>query len=79
MLAFALVLTLNISRVTHPPTLDDFESAGMTRVEGFLDRIPTNLAPISEETVAHVGYDDSALYIIFVAHESSAAQTALGS
>ena len=40
--------------------------AGWTRVEGLIQRTPTNGQPISERTVVYLGYDDSRLYVFFV-------------
>ncbi|HMC21827.1 MAG TPA: DUF5916 domain-containing protein [Thermoanaerobaculia bacterium] len=64
---------LEIGRVTHAPSLSDFAGMtappaldGMKRLEGFTSRIPKNGLPISERTVAYVGYDNAALYIVFL-------------
>src|SRR5262245_18556693 len=38
---------------------------GMRRVEGFVQRMPNDGAPVSERTIVHVGYDSEFLYVGF--------------
>ncbi|MGE5361943.1 MAG: DUF5916 domain-containing protein [Bacteroidales bacterium] len=65
--------SLRIARLTSEPKLDDFldgESPdGMTRITGFLQREPTDGAPISRDTVVYLGYDNRNLYAVFVCKE----------
>ena len=69
---------LNIRRVTHPPTLEDFLSmhpsarvAGeMTRVTGFIQRDPDDGRPATQKTDVYLGYDQSKLYAVFVCFDS---------
>jgi hypothetical protein len=64
---------LRIGRVSAPPRLDDFVAgrvpADMTRVTGFVQRDPRDGDPVSRETTAFLGYDDSSLYVVFVCKE----------
>ncbi|MEX2271111.1 MAG: DUF5916 domain-containing protein [Vicinamibacterales bacterium] len=78
--AFAQVTprpSIVIERVETPPKLEDYVSgekeAGPstavrpgTRITGFLQREPNDLAPSSEETVAYLSYDDAHIYAVFV-------------
>jgi len=61
---FALAESVTIPRLTSPPSLDDFES--MARVEGLVQRTPTDGAAVSERTIVHLGYDAEHLYAVFV-------------
>jgi hypothetical protein len=63
---------IEIPRVSRPPVLADFagmdapESAlGMRTIEGFVQRFPNDGEPVSERTVAYVGYDTESLYVAF--------------
>jgi hypothetical protein len=68
------VPTVVIPRVDRPPRLEDFaamapdgEGSGqMARVDGFLQRLPSDGAPVSERTEAYLGYDARYLYAVFV-------------
>ena len=63
--------TLHISRVSRPPTLEDFlngspqETPG-ARVTDFRQRAPGDGIPASQQTSAYLSYDDKNLYVIFV-------------
>jgi hypothetical protein len=69
---------LNIRRVSHPPTLEDFLSmhpsahvAGeMTRVTGFIQRDPDDGRPATQRTDVYLGYDQSKLYAVFVCFDT---------
>ena len=63
---------VEIPRVSRPPVLADFvameapdPALGMRVVEGFVQRFPNDGEPVSERTVAYVGYDASFLYVAF--------------
>ena len=68
---------LSIARVERAPTLEDFLDAktkspmalAMSHVDGFLQRIPNDHAPVSQRTDAYLGYDQSNLYVVFVCHD----------
>ncbi len=62
--ALAQDRTLQIPRLLHPPTLEDF--SGMTAVTDFRQRQPADGAPVSRKTTAWLGYDDRNVYAIFV-------------
>jgi len=67
-----------IPRLHRPPTLEDF--AGMrpngevegklAKVEGFIQRTPSDGQPASQRTEVYLGYDDENLYVIFVCFDS---------
>ena len=63
---------IEIPRVSRPPVLADFVTMeapepglGMRVIEGFVQRFPNDGEPVSERTVAYVGYDASFLYVAF--------------
>ena len=64
----------NIPRMQQPPALEDFVTmepsprmAGkMARIEGFRQWIPHDGDPVSQRTVAYLGYDDKNFYAVFV-------------
>jgi hypothetical protein len=68
---------LFIGRVEAPPRIEDFLSGrppldvrrGLTRVEGFLQRNPSDGEPARFVTTAYLGYDDDHLYVVFLAHD----------
>ena len=60
---------IEIVRVSAPPKLEDYlagERRGGTRIEGFLQRDPGDLTPVSETTEAFLSHDDDTLYAVFV-------------
>ena len=61
--------TITIERVETPPRLEDYVSGEVrkgTRVDGFLQRNPGDLTPVSEPTEAFLSYDARNLYAVFV-------------
>ena len=66
--------TVTIPRMQQAPTIEDFltmepspRMAGkMARIEGFRQLIPHDGEPVSQRTVAYLGYDDKNFYAIFV-------------
>lgn len=70
--------TLNIPRVSTPPTLEDYLD-GVPRpdeaaVTTFVQREPGDGVPASQPTEAYVSYDDLHLYVIFIARDRQPAQ-----
>jgi len=63
-----------IPRMERPPTIEDFLTmepsprlAGkMARIEGFRQWIPHDGEPVSQRTVAYLGYDSKNFYAVFV-------------
>jgi len=70
--------TLQIPFIERPPTLDDFAgmqptpeiAAMMTRVEGFIQREPSDGSPASQETVVFAAYDNVNFYAIHLAFDT---------
>jgi len=68
---------MNLPRLQRPPVLEDFAemkpnaemAAQMTRVDHFVQRRPTDGAPISQPTEAYCGYDEKYLYFVFIAFD----------
>jgi hypothetical protein len=69
---------LTIPRVTQPPTLEDFLDmkpspaweGKLAKVEGFIQRLPSDGQPSTQKTEVYLGYDTQNLYCIFVAFDS---------
>lgn len=69
---------VSLPRVQRPPSLDDFSgmkpSEEMTRqlakITQFVQRRPSDGAPISQRTEAYCGYDEKFLYFVFLAFDS---------
>lgn len=69
---------LKIPRVTEAPALEDFIDMKpsptwekrLAKVEGFVQRLPSDGAPSSQRTDVYVGYDQEHFYCIFVAFDS---------
>lgn len=64
---------LVIPRVSTPPTIEDYLD-GTPRpdeaiVTPFVQREPGDGVPVSEDTAAYISYDDTNLYVIFVARD----------
>jgi hypothetical protein len=74
----APVPELALPRVQRAPTLEDF--AGMepgngmaeqlVKITHFVQRRPTDGAPVSQRTEAYCGYDEKNLYFVFLAFDS---------
>src|SRR5947208_70304 len=68
---------LTIPRIERAPTLEDFPNlqaasalaTTMRHVDGFLQRIPNDHAPVTQQTDAYLGYDQLNLYIVFLCHD----------
>jgi len=66
--------SVTIPRMEQPPTIEDFPTmapsprlAGkMARIEGFRQWIPHDGEPVSQRTVAYLGYDSKSFYAVFV-------------
>ncbi|MFQ5778494.1 MAG: carbohydrate binding family 9 domain-containing protein, partial [Terriglobia bacterium] len=71
---FGVQPNLIIPRVSRPPALEDFltmkpngkAEGQLAKVEGFLQREPSDGAPATQRTEAYIGYDDKNLYVVFV-------------
>jgi hypothetical protein len=69
--------SVRIGRVHRAPTLEEFLSmappadlAGeLLHVSGFYQRVPEDGAPASQDTDVYLGYDDTRLYVVFVAFD----------
>lgn len=65
---------LVIPRAATPPTIEDYLDGtprpGEAAVTAFVQREPGDGVPVSEDTTAYVSYDDTHLYVIFVARDS---------
>ena len=78
--------SIRIPRITHIPRLEGFvalekvpESAReMAHVDGFIQRVPDEGKPVSEETDVFLGYDTHQLYAIFVCHDKLSRSAKLG-
>jgi hypothetical protein len=70
--------TLNIPRVSTPPTLEDYLDGSPrpdeAAVTTFVQREPGDGVPASQPTEAYVSYDDLHLYVIFIARDSRPGQ-----
>ena len=68
---------IRIPKVNAAPKLEDFTAAvapaaavQFKKVAGFIQQLPTDGAPATQETVAYLGYDESNLYVVWVCHDS---------
>jgi hypothetical protein len=69
--------SLNIPRINEAPRLEEFLDmkvppaweGKLAAVTGFIQRSPDNGQPATETTDVLLGYDQHALYIIFIAHD----------
>src|ERR1041385_3000489 len=69
---------LNIPRLEHPPTLEDFSALepasalarSMGHAGGFLQKVPTDGATATQQTDVYLGYDLTNLYVVFLCHDS---------
>ena len=65
---------VTIPRVGSPPQLEEFVQmkpspaweAKLARIDRFIQRIPSDGAPVSQRTEAYLGYDDKNLYAVFI-------------
>jgi hypothetical protein len=68
--AVAQIKDLQIPKISHPPTIDEFLNGSartdMKRVDDFRQRNPGDGVPISQKTAAYIGYDRKNLYVVFV-------------
>ncbi len=68
--------TLQIPRVSRPPTLEDFlddrPREAEAHIMGFRQREPGDGVPASQETSAYLSYDDKNLYVVFVCKDEPA-------
>jgi len=76
--AFASPAEITIPRLDRPPALEDFLAMRpnahwenrLAKVEGFVQRLPSDGAPSTQRTEVYLGYDDRNIYCIFVAFDS---------
>ncbi len=74
--------SISIPLIAQEPSLSDF--AGMTpatalarqmsKMENFIQREPTDGAPASQRTEVYLGYDERALYAVFLAFDTDPSQ-----
>src|SRR5437899_5922417 len=70
--------SVTIPRMEQAPTIEDFltmeaspRMAGkMARIEGFRQWIPHDGEPVSQRTVAYLGYDSKNFYAVFVCFDN---------
>jgi hypothetical protein len=64
---------LNIPRLGYVPAIEDFLLGppvnGMTQVSNFIQNLPHDGEPASQETLAYLGYDSQNLYVVFLAYD----------
>lgn len=71
--------SLAIPRISREPVLADFTGMSpasevarqMARIDGFVQRTPTDGAPATQRTEVYLGYDQNQLYAIFLAFDSN--------
>ena len=69
---------IRIPRVSTPPKLEEFLDMSpspawegkLSKVDGFVQRIPRDGQPVSQRTEAYLGYDSKNLYAIFICFDS---------
>src|SRR5512139_483025 len=70
--------TLVIQRASTPPRIEDYldgtPPAGQTPITMFFQREPGDGVPASQPTAAYVSYDDTHLYVVFVARDADPGQ-----
>src|SRR5947208_1458471 len=68
----AQVKEVQVPKISRAPAIEDFlngqERADMKRVDDFRQRQPGDGVPVSQKTVAFIGYDDRSFYAVFVCH-----------
>jgi hypothetical protein len=70
---------VKIARVDHAPAFQDFLSmkpssettAHLTKIEGLIQRIPSDGAPVSQRTIVYLGYDAKNIYAIFLCFDET--------
>jgi hypothetical protein len=71
---------LSIPYVHHTPVIEDFiraqndpaaHTAGMARIDRFVQRAPVDGAPVSEITRAYIGHDDDNVYAAFICFDTT--------
>ena len=71
------VAHVTIPRIERAPQLEEFLQMApssywegkLAKVEGFIQRAPNDGQPATQHTEAYLGYDDRALYVIYIAHD----------
>lgn len=65
-----------VNVVTEAPSIDDFlegrspaPPSSLTRVDGFVQRVPDDGKPATEDTTVYLAHDQTALYVVFVASD----------
>src|SRR5689334_2111126 len=69
---------ITIPRITRAPNLDEFLEMKpspawqdkLARVDQFIQRTPSDGEPVSQRTLAYLGYDDKNLYAIFICFDN---------
>jgi hypothetical protein len=70
---------VRMGRVEHPPVFEDFVSmqplseaeTHMAKIEGLIQRSPSDGASVSERTVIYLGYDAKNIYAIFLCYDKT--------
>jgi len=68
---------VRLARVDRSPVFEDFLSMDpsseaathMTKIEGLVQRTPSDGAPVSERTIVYVGYDEKNIYAVFLCYD----------
>jgi hypothetical protein len=65
---------VKLARVSETPHLEDFvamsSSGALAKVEGFVQRVPKDGAPASQQTVVYLGHDGESLHVVFLCVDS---------
>src|SRR2546422_10919197 len=78
--------SVTIPRMEQAPTIEDFltmepsaRMAGkMARIDGFRQWIPHDGEPVSQRTVAYLGYDSKNFYAVFVCFDNRSEERRVG-
>ena len=72
---------VTIPRIQNAPRIEDFAGANvrgtaaqLVEVSGFIQQVPTDGAPATEQTGVYLGYDNANLYVVWVCQDSSPEQ-----
>ncbi len=73
---------ISIPQISQEPQFSDFAGMApatalarqMSRIQGFVQREPTDGAPASQRTEVYLGYDQERLYAVFLAFDSDPSQ-----